>query len=187
MHGKIGPELGERSEGGYGETMNAPQRLARPMLASVFVAGGMDSVRNSESKVKAADARRSQQRTQFLKNLGLLGGLILQASEPTVTRRKKGQGRSSRKSGSARQARVAAKTAGAKVAHGASKSARRAKKNAGKVAAQTSKSAANAVTDLAGRSHEAAALAGHYVSAATDQAGQLITQAHEQLGQLRAS
>src|SRR5580698_10569531 len=132
--------------------MDTPKRLARPLLASMFISGGIDAVRNSERKVKAADAvvrpmarvapwlpadtemlvrfngavqvgagillaagkfkrlssvalivsiipttyaghrfweesddeRRAQQRTHFLKNLGLLGGLILQASERSV-------------------------------------------------------------------------------------------------------
>jgi uncharacterized membrane protein YphA (DoxX/SURF4 family) len=126
--------------------MNATQSLARPLLASMFVAGGIDSIRNSEGKVKAAEAvvrplnravpitsdtetlvkfngavqvaagsllaigklkrlsavvligslipttyaghrfweetdddRRKQQWVHFLKNLGLLGGLILVA------------------------------------------------------------------------------------------------------------
>jgi putative oxidoreductase len=36
--------------------MKASQSLARPLLASMFVAGGIDSIRNSEGKVKAAEA-----------------------------------------------------------------------------------------------------------------------------------
>ena len=36
--------------------MNATQSLARPLLASMFVSGGVDSIRNSEGKVKAAEA-----------------------------------------------------------------------------------------------------------------------------------
>ena len=128
-------------------SMTISRRLARPMLASMFVAGGLDALRNPESKVKAADAvvgplteivpslpdntetfvrvngaiqvgagvllavgkfrrlaalaligsiipttyaghrfwdetdegNRAQQRIHFFKNLGLLGGLILEA------------------------------------------------------------------------------------------------------------
>ena len=36
--------------------MNPSQSLARPLLASMFIAGGIDSIRNSEAKVKAAEA-----------------------------------------------------------------------------------------------------------------------------------
>jgi uncharacterized membrane protein YphA (DoxX/SURF4 family) len=35
--------------------MNPSQSLARPLLASMFVVGGIDSIRNSESKVKVAE------------------------------------------------------------------------------------------------------------------------------------
>src|ERR1700722_8041845 len=35
--------------------MNPSQSLARPLLASMFVVGGIDSIRNSESKVKGAE------------------------------------------------------------------------------------------------------------------------------------
>lgn len=127
--------------------MSLSRRIARPMLASIFIAGGLDAVRRPETKVKAAEAvtvplirtaswvpedpevlvrvngavqvgagvllaagkfrrlaaialigsiipttyaghrfweeiddvSRAQQRTHFLKNLGLLGGLILAA------------------------------------------------------------------------------------------------------------
>jgi putative oxidoreductase len=129
--------------------MSAPSRLARPLLASMFIYGGIDAVRNPASKVKAAekvtaplarqidvlpedplvlvrlngavqvvsgallaagkfrrlaalaligsiipttyaghsfwnevdDEVRAQQKIHFLKNLGLLGGLILAASD----------------------------------------------------------------------------------------------------------
>ena len=126
--------------------MSISRRIARPLLASMFVSGGLDAIRNPESKVKRAeavtqtltnqvpglpkdtvtlikwngmprslqahcwlsvssggwrpwrssaqysttyaghrfweetdDAARAQQRVHFLKNLGLLGGLILAA------------------------------------------------------------------------------------------------------------
>jgi putative oxidoreductase len=233
--------------------MNTPQRLARPMLASMFVAGGLDAIRNSESKVKAADAvvqplsrvvpwlpddpellvkvngavqvgagvllatgkfkrlaslaligsiipttyaghrfweeaedaRRAQQRVHFFKNLGLLGGLILQAAEPPSTRarREKAASRSARKARSKQAAKAAASAAGMKAASTAKTSARRARK----VAGQTSKEAAIVAADLAERSHEVATLAGRYVSSATDHAGQLVSQAHDQISHLRAS
>ena len=126
--------------------MSISRRMARPLLASMFVSGGLDAIRNPESKVERAeavtqtltnhvpglpdtvtlikwngmaqvaagallaigkfrrlaavvligsiipttyaghrfweetdDAARAQQRVHFLKNLGLLGGLILAA------------------------------------------------------------------------------------------------------------
>jgi uncharacterized membrane protein YphA (DoxX/SURF4 family) len=143
--------------------MTISSRLARPMLASMFVAGGIDSYTNPEPKVKAADAvvaplsarfpsftfdtesvvrfngavqagaglllaigkfrrpaalvlaasiipttyaghrfweeaddtTRAQQRNHFLKNLGLLGGLILAATDtegaPSISWRAKRQ------------------------------------------------------------------------------------------------
>lgn len=132
---------------GYRPAMSISRRVARPLLASMFIAGGLDAARNPESKVKAAEAvaqplkdtfpmlpddtatlvklngivqvgagtllaigryprlaacvligsiipttyaghrfweelddeTRKQQQTHFLKNLGLLGGLILAA------------------------------------------------------------------------------------------------------------
>ena len=137
--------------------MKLTHRLARPMLASMFVVGGADAISHPQSKVKAADAvvgplqrvfpalpddpevfvkangtaqvvggsllalgwwkrlaalmligsivpttyaghrfwlevddaKRSQQRIHFLKNLGLLGGLLLalDADAPPVRRR----------------------------------------------------------------------------------------------------
>jgi putative oxidoreductase len=146
-------------------SMTISRRLARPMLASMFVAGGLDALRNPESKVKAADAvvgplteivpslpdntetfvrvngaiqvgagvllavgkfrrlaalaligsiipttyaghrfwdetdegNRAQQRIHFFKNLGLLGGLILEAVDtegaPSLGWRARRQGR----------------------------------------------------------------------------------------------
>lgn len=130
-------------------TMSVPGRVARPLLASIFISSGFDAVQHPESKVKSAekvtgplaervsalpddtatlvrlngaaqvaagallsfgilrraaalaligslvpttiaghrfweevdDGARAQQLTQFLKNLGLLGGLVLLATE----------------------------------------------------------------------------------------------------------
>ena len=215
------PHPGVEARNGYCKVMKTPQLLARPMLASMFVFGGLDAVRNPESKVKTAarvtepltcvapwlpedpeflvkvngavqvgagvllatgklrrlasltligsiipttyaghrfweeadDVRRAQQRVHFLKNLGLLGGLILQASEPRRTKpvRKK----------SHRNARV-----------GRSKHARA--------------EAAHLVSELAERSHDAASIAGRHVTNATDHASQLISQAQDQLAHLRS-
>jgi uncharacterized membrane protein YphA (DoxX/SURF4 family) len=165
--------------------MTISRRLARPMLASMFVAGGLDALRNPESKVKAADAvvgplteivpslpdntetfvrvngaiqvgagvllavgkfrrlaalaligsiipttyaghrfwdetdegNRAQQRIHFFKNLGLLGGLILEAVDtegaPSLGWRARRQGRR------VGQAVAAGRLAGeAAIAHG---------------------------------------------------------------------
>ncbi len=137
--------------------MKLAHRLARPLLASMFVVGGADAIRHPESKVKAADAvvgplgrlfpvlpddpevfvtangtaqvlagtllalgrwkrlaalvligsivpttyaghrfwlevdeaKRSQQRIHFLKNLGLLGGLLFALDADTSSRRRR--------------------------------------------------------------------------------------------------
>jgi putative oxidoreductase len=248
---RISSHLGVKARSGYGKGMNTPQRLARPMLASMFVVGGLDAVRNSESKVKSAaavtepltriapwlpedpeflvkvngavqvgagvllatgkfkrlaslaligsiipttyaghrfweepdDARRAQQRTHFLKNLGLLGGLILQASEPRSTKVVRQKAHRNPRVGRSNHARAAASAAGVKAASSARKSARHARR----VAGQTSKEAANLVAELAERSHDAASIAGRHVTSATDHAGHLISQAQDQLAHLRAS
>jgi putative oxidoreductase len=243
--------LGVKVRRGYDKGMDTPQLLARPLLASMFVVGGLDAVRNPESKVKTAaavtepltrvapwlpedpeflvkvngavqvgagvllatgkfrrlaslaligsiipttyaghrfweeadDGRRAQQRTHFLKNLGLLGGLILQASEPRSTKPVRRRTHGNARVGRSKHARAAASTAGVKVASSARMSAREARR----VAGQTSKEAADLVAELAERSHDAASIAGRHMSSATDLAGQLISQAQEQLTQLRAS
>jgi putative oxidoreductase len=36
--------------------MSLSRRIARPMLASIFISGGLDAVRNPEGKVKSAEA-----------------------------------------------------------------------------------------------------------------------------------
>ena len=161
--------------------MTLTRALARPLLSSMFVFGGLDAVRHPETKVKTAEpvagpiaervpglttdtetlvrvngavmvaggtllalgkfrrvaaaaliasllpttyaghrfweetdeATRAQQRIHFLKNLGLLGGLILAAMDtegrPSLAWRAKGGARGARRlgSGSARAVRVA--------------------------------------------------------------------------------
>ncbi len=137
--------------------MSTPSRIAGPLLASIFVHGGIDAYRNPESKVKAAEAvtvpltahiealpedtatlvkmngalqvgagallalgkfrrlaalaligsiipttyaghrfweevddeKKAQQQTQFLKNLGILGGLIMMATEHKTPKRRR--------------------------------------------------------------------------------------------------
>jgi uncharacterized membrane protein YphA (DoxX/SURF4 family) len=137
--------------------MTTTSRLANPLLASIFIAGGLDAWRNPEGKVKAAEAvtkpltaaidvlpddtatlvrvngavqvgagamlalgkfprlaaltlmgsiipttyaghrfweevdegAKAQARTHFLKNLGLLGGLLLAATQPRARNRRR--------------------------------------------------------------------------------------------------
>jgi putative oxidoreductase len=137
-----------RAEEAFVSITNIGDRVARPLLASMFIAGGLDSLQHPESKVKAAarvtgplservpalpddtatvvringavqvvagsllatgilsrlsafvlagsllpttlaghpfweeldEGTRTQQRVHFLKNLGLLGGLVLAAT-----------------------------------------------------------------------------------------------------------
>ena len=173
--------------------MTLVRRLARPMLASIFISGGLDALRNPAPKVPAAEdvappiasrlpylpedpetlvrlngaaqltagtmlalgrfprlsstvlaasivpttaaghrfweedepQKKSQQRIHFLKNLGLLGGLILAAVDTEgrpglawrtkhATSRASAAGRHSRRA-ARREARLAAHTARAKL------------------------------------------------------------------------
>jgi len=94
--------------------MTLTRWVARPLLASVFVSSGFDTLRNPASKVETAEplsigrfprlaalalagsivpttlaghrfweaddpSTKAQQQVQFMKNLGLLGGLLLAA------------------------------------------------------------------------------------------------------------
>jgi putative oxidoreductase len=261
--------------------MNPSQTLARPLLASMFVVGGIDSIRNSEGKVKAADAvvkplsqtfpaipsdtetlikfngavqvgaglllatgrfrrlaalaligsivpttyaghrfweetdedRHKQQMIHFLKNLGLLGGLILEVSIPnkqTSDGHKKVKAATSKtassKAASSKAAgrRAAHKQAAkvqkqaAKVQKGSAQLAsktkrleRRAERRARSAARDASKIASRAASEVAKRSHEAARqagdVAGQYGAAASDRAGQIISYAQEQLSNLNAA
>lgn len=167
--------------------MSPTRRLARPMLASMFVAGGIDSLRHPGPRVEAArgaglsspeqlvranaatqlvvglmlatnraprlsalvlagslvpttyvghpfwtekdKAVRSQQQTQFLKNLGLLGGLLLAVADTG--------GRES-------------------VPHAAGRLSRQARKDAKQAAGQASKRAAKVQKKAAGVASRAA-------------------------------
>lgn len=94
---------------------------------------------------RSDDEPRAQPRIHFLKNLGLLGGLILQASETSDT-------------DSTRRPSPA-------------------------VRSRRSKASDKAAT----RASKAAALAGRYLGTATDHAGKLVSQAHDQFGHLGAA
>jgi uncharacterized membrane protein YphA (DoxX/SURF4 family) len=203
------------------------------MLASIFVVGGLDAVRDPESKVKAAesvarplgriapdrsidtamlvrlngavqvsagtlltlgkfrrlaalaligsvipttfaghrfweetnDANRAQQRIHFLKNLGLLGGLIHAAADkdgaPSWGWQAKRRGR-----------RVGNAVASTRQASGAATH---------RTATQLSRAArkANQAAVAAGRA--GSDVASTYLSAAAERAGELASKAHEQL------
>ena len=184
--------------------MTMSRRIANPMLASMFIAGGLDAVRHPEGKVKSAevvtepltrslpwlpqdtetlvrmngvvqvgaglllasgkfrrlaalaligsiipttyaghrfweevdDVTRAQQRTHLLKNLGLLGGLILAAVDtdgaPSMSWR----------------ARRNARRLSAAIAIGRAAGANRAAAGADKAAAGASKAATGATTKV---------------------------------------
>ena len=220
--------------------MPSSRTLARPLLASMFIAGGLDALQNPESKVKAADAVvgplqrrlpalpddtatlvrvngavqvvagsllalgklrrlaalaligsiipttyaghrfweeaddavRAQQRVHFLKNLGLLGGLILAVADkgpgPSVgrraSRRARRVGTSVAATGSAGAAATRLRTRRASV--GATTTGRRAARQARRAA------------DRAGAAVSAARRgATPYVAAGADRAGSAVTAA----------
>ena len=45
--------------------MSISRRIARPLLASMFIAGGLDAIQSPESKVKAAAAVTEPLKTRF--------------------------------------------------------------------------------------------------------------------------
>ena len=242
-------------------SMTISRRLARPMLASMFVAGGLDALRNPESKVKAADAvvgplteivpslpdntetfvrvngaiqvgagvllavgkfrrlaalaligsiipttyaghrfwdetdegNRAQQRIHFFKNLGLLGGLILEAVDtegaPSLGWRARRQGRR------VGQAVAAGRLAGeAAIAHGTGAKLNRSGKRGtrkevakahetaaklGRAGRRASWQAEGAVVK-AGRA--GADVAGPYLTAGVERAGPYFTAGVERAG-----
>ncbi|HEY3842799.1 MAG TPA: DoxX family protein [Acidimicrobiales bacterium] len=216
--------------------MSTSRRLARPLLASMFISGGLDALRHPETKVKAAEhvtrplsetigaipddtallvrlnggvqvagavllslgkfrrlaalaligsiipttyaghrfweeldeEDRAQQRVHFLKNLGLLGGLILAAVDtegaPSIGWRLRQHGRrgsraskrNSQCSGPARQALTEMTRAGAQALNVAEDFA---------------------VDEVA----KGVKLAGPYLHAGAERAGALLTQAQDHL------
>ena len=71
--------------------MSITRRIARPMLAAMFIHGGLDAL-NVGTLVPTTIAghrfweetdkqARAQQLTQFLKNVSMLGGLIIAATD----------------------------------------------------------------------------------------------------------
>jgi putative oxidoreductase len=241
--------------------MNPSQSLARPLLASMFVVGGIDSIRNSESKVKVAEAvtkpfsqalpimpddtetlvklngavqvgaglllatgkmprlaslaligsiipttyaghrfweetdedRRKQQLIHFSKNLGLLGGLLLELNSGPKKRRgsKNVRAEAKRLKGKAKRLEARAERSAKHAAAEASKFASRTATDVTK----GSKRAAKRTQDLAGQfapiagqyAQQYAQSASHYAQSATDHAGQLVSYAQDHLNSLKAA
>jgi uncharacterized membrane protein YphA (DoxX/SURF4 family) len=238
--------------------MALSRRLARPLLASIFVVGGWDALRNPEGKVKRAvavtdpladkagvenldaamlvrvngavqvaggvllavgkfrrpaalaligsivpttyaghrfweesdPATRAQQKMHFLKNLGLLGGLILAAfdteGEPSLAWRAKRQARelessvaSSRASGR-RKVRRAQRAVTPSVSQ-ASKKAIRSGRAAGRGVGRRTRAAGLDLADLVTPDHEALTHAHDVVTdvvkSSTETAGHAVAQA----------
>jgi putative oxidoreductase len=224
--------------------MSISRRIARPMLASMFIAGGLDAIQSPEGKVKAAAAvteplkarfpllpedaatlvrlngivqvgaggllalgkfrrlaawalvasvipttyaghrfweevdeeTRAQQRVHFLKNLGLLGGLVLAAVDtegaPSLgwrARRRAGQVTTAIGAGRAASGSRAQHTSAA-VSEVGRKAGRRANAAAGKGRRAGRK--ANKAAQRAGHhANEAAQRAGHHANEAAQRAG----------------
>ena len=147
---------------------------------------------------EADDDRRKQQMIHFLKNLGLLGGLILEVdSRPKKTSRSRKQ-LASKRAAVRKQRAAIRKEAANKVRSGSADLARktkrlerRAERRARTAAAEASKIASRTASEVSKRSHEAAKrtgeAAGQYGAVASDRAGQLISYAHDQLSHLNAA
>lgn len=246
--------------------MTLSRRLANPMLASVFIAEGVDAVRNPESRVKSAevvtaplarslpwlpqdtetlvrlngavqigagallavgrfrrlaavaligsiipttyaehrfweevdDVTRAQQRNHFLKNVGLLGGLVLAAVDtdgaPSMSWRAKRNARRLSAAIAVGRASGAGKaTAGASRARRGASKARTSGKRALRAGISASESAAQgasvAAVRGAGHANEVASqltrkgveAAGPYLSAGVGQADHLLSKVTEQL------
>jgi uncharacterized membrane protein YphA (DoxX/SURF4 family) len=247
--------------------MSLSRRIARPLLASIFVAGGVDAINNPGSKAKAAEAvtvpltesvpalprdtetlvringavqvgaglllsvgrfrrlaalaligslvpttyaghrfweeddemSRQAQRIHFLKNVGLVGGLLLAAVDtegaPSLAwRARRGadaaghavhRGGHRGKSGvqrAAQLATLAAMTGSTQATGVAARSADRIGQIDLGMAQQQAARVAGAGADLAGSYlHEGAELAGHLLSAGAEHAGGLLSRVGERL------
>lgn len=145
------------------------------------------------------DLSRKQQGIHFLKNMGLLGGLILElGSGPAKTRSGKNSRSEKRakavvRSGSATMAKKTAKET-KHLEREAERRARAAAKSASVLASRTASDVAKRSRKAAKKSQVAAVkaakksqvVAGPYVAAATEHAGQLLSHAHDQIGHLAA-
>jgi putative oxidoreductase len=205
--------------------MSLLNRTARPMLAAMFVVGGLDALRHPETKVKKAepvalpiaervsflpqdtetlikingligsiipttyaahrfweeedDAAKQQQLTHFLKNLGLLGGLVLAAIDtegaPSLSWRAK---RRARLAGTTliAGARAGETKAGSRAAQArilAADKAAHARALAGTAAAEAKSKAADTKARAIDGVAEAKVLAGHAQAKAGDVARQV--------------
>ena len=246
--------------------MTLSRRVANPMLASIFIAGGLDAVRNPESKVKSAEAvtaplarslpwlpqdtetlvrlngavqvgagvllatgrfrrlaavaligsiipttfaghrfweevddvTRAQQRTHLLKNVGLLGGLVLAAvdtdgapsmswrarrnarrlSSAIAVGRAAGAGKATTGANKARRGASRAKTGGTRALR-AGISASEAAAQGASVAALRGAGHANEVASHLTK--KGAQAAGPYLAAGVGQADHLLSKVAEQL------
>jgi uncharacterized membrane protein YphA (DoxX/SURF4 family) len=241
--------------------MSISSRIARPLLASMFISGGMDAIQAPEGKVKSAaavteplkarfaflpedpatlvrfngmvqvgaggllalgkfrrlaswalvasvipttyaghrfwdevdDEARTQQRVHFLKNLGLLGGLILSATDtegaPSLgwrARRRAGQVTTA--IGAGRAATTAAGK-GRRAGRMTTKAARRSGHQANQAVSDGAKSGVTFATPYVRHANETAAAAARaafdgaapYVSAGLERAGEVIAKASEHL------
>jgi uncharacterized membrane protein YphA (DoxX/SURF4 family) len=227
--------------------MNMTSRVARPLLASIFISGGLDSLLHPEGKVKAAEhvtrplarhlealpddttllvrvnggaqvaagvllslgrlrrlsalvligsiipttyaghrfweeldqEKRSQQLTQVFKNLGLLGGLILAATDnegaPSLAWRLKRQAKQagrtrpigSHGSKGSKHALAATRSAALQTISSASESGGQALRGVEKIAAK--------------EAAKGAKVASHYMRSGAELAGELLSQAQEHL------
>ena len=258
--------------------MSISRRIARPLLASMFIAGGLDAIQSPESKVKAAaavteplktrfpalpednatlvrlngmvqvgaggllaigkfrrlaswalvasvipttyaghrfweevdDETRAQQRVHFLKNLGLLGGLILAATDtegaPSLgwrARRRAGEVTTAISAGRAasgarahhtsatvseagRKARRRANAAagqGRRAGRQANKAARRAGHQANRAVSEAAKSGVTFATPYVRQANESATGAAR---AALDSAAPYVSAGVERAGELIA-
>jgi putative oxidoreductase len=132
------------------------------------------------------NGRRKQQSVHFFKNLGLLGGLILELD----SRPKKHKGARKQATRTARAGRRV-RSGSTQLAAKTKRLERRAERRAKHAAEEASKFASRAASDVSKRSQKAAKrtgdVAGQYAQAASDHAGQLLSYAQDHLGDLKVA
>ena len=139
------------------------------------------------------DDARAQQMVHFLKNLGLLGGLIITAADtegaPSLSWRAK---RNAHRLGQAVSA--GGMIAGSKVTKSKRKARRRAARTAGKVtpvavatAASARRQAKRSVDTVGSQLHSGADRAGHLIATGTDLAGHLLSTGSDRAGHVIAT
>jgi putative oxidoreductase len=225
--------------------MSISRRIARPLLASMFVSGGLDAIQSPESKVKAAEAvteplkarfpalpqdtatlvrlngfvqvgaggllaigkfrrlaawalvasvlpttyaghrfweeideeARAQQRVHFLKNLGLLGGLILAATD---TEGAPSLGwRAHRRADQLTLALGSGRAATSSPVHRSSAKVSEAGRRARRQAARTGRKGVNASQEATAQAKRTARRAGRNAAATAHEAGRRASRANE--------